>query len=231
MDVWQIDLGHGGALDVFLDMLDDEEKSRAGRFRFERHFRCFVLAHAATRSILSLYTGGRAADLVFAQNAYGKPFLANGDGPVFSLSHSGAIALCSVAGAGEIGVDVEKCRDIDSLELARRFFSPIESKRLECLAPDQKEEGFFACWTRKEAYIKAKGLGLSLPLNQFSVELDPNQPVTLIASDYAPEDVGRFRLWDVPVPAGYKAALAYCGAEEGLPGWHRWVFTGPALAA
>lgn len=223
MDVWQIDLEHAGELDAFLEVLDEQEKDRAARFRFESHARRFIVAHAATRFILSSYCGIRAADLVFEFNAYGKPFLANDGAPLFSLSHSDGTALCGVAEEGEIGVDIEKCRDIADLEMSRRFFSGIECTLLDGLEEKQKAAGFFACWTRKEAYIKAKGLGLSLPLNEFSVDPAPHRPAALIASDYAPDDVGRFRLWDVPVPEGYKAALAYCGAEEAPPVWRSWV--------
>lgn len=223
MDVWQIDLEHAGRLDAFLEVLDKQEKDRANKFRFENHARHFIVAHAATRFVLSSYCGIRAADLFFERNAYGKPFLVKRGAPLFSLSHSGAIAMCAVAQTGEIGVDIEKYREIDGQELSRRFFSSIECTLLDSLADEQKTAGFFACWTRKEAYIKAKGLGLSLPLNEFSVDPAPHRPAALIASDYAPQDVERFRLWDVPAPKGYKAALAYCGAEEGPPVLRSWV--------
>jgi len=226
MDVWQIDLEPAGGLDAFLEVLDNQEKDRAHKFRFENHARHFIVAHAATRYILSTYCGIRAAELVFERNAYGKPFLAKSGTPLFNLSHSGGIAMCAVAQTGEIGVDIEKCREIEERELARRFFSSIECIQLDALADEQKTAGFFACWTRKEAYIKAKGLGLSLPLNEFSVDPAPHRPAALIASDYAPQDVERFRLWDVPAPEGYKAALAYCGAEEGPPVWRSWAMGG-----
>lgn len=221
MDVWQIDLAYAGALDAFLDVLDEQEKNRAGRLRFAQHARRFVLAHAGARVVLSSYCGMGPAELAFAYSAYGKPSVANHAGLVFNLSHSGDMALCAVAGSGEIGVDVEKCRNLDGPEMVGRFFSAIEREAFESLAAARRMDGFFSGWTRKEAYIKAKGLGLSLPLDAFSVEIRPELPAILIASDYAPEDVGRFRLWDLPLADGYKAALAYCGAEAGPPGWRK----------
>lgn len=228
MEVWQIDLDHPGELDGFMEVLDDQEKDRAGRFRFGQLTRRFVVAHAATRCLLAAYCGVPPADLVYEYGAHGKPALAHRGGPSFSLSHSDGMALCGIAAVGEIGVDIERCRDIHWSEMASRFFSGTECAMLEALSEEQRAAGFFACWTRKEAYIKAKGLGLSLPLETFSVEADPALPAALIASDYAPEDAGHFRMWDLPVPAGYRAAVAYCGAEQGPPGWRQWMPSGPA---
>lgn len=224
MDVWRIDLDHGGALNGMLAMLDAQEKSRAARFLSGSLARRFIVAHAATRCILSVYNGMHAEDLKFEYNSYGKPSVANNGGPPFNLSHSHDLALCAVARSGELGVDVEKCRGIDYLDMARRFFSPNETNNLLALSDDQSRLGFFACWTRKEAYIKAKGLGLSLPLGQFSVELRPGIPARLLDCAYAPEDVDRFRLWDVPVPEGFMAAAAHSGVDEGAPNCRPWKF-------
>lgn len=217
MDVWRIDLSFSGPLDPFRAVLDEQEKVRASRFRFEALARHYVLAHAATRVILASYGGMRPEEPIFECGAYGKSALVNLPGVVFNLSHSGTMALCAVAGGGEIGVDVEQCREIGGDDMAKRFFSAAECRVLESLTAEQKMEGFFSCWTRKEAYIKAKGMGLSLPLDAFSVECRPDTAAALTANDFAPEDVARFRLWDLPVGPGYKAALAYCGSEAGPP--------------
>ncbi|MDX8400960.1 MAG: 4'-phosphopantetheinyl transferase superfamily protein [Gallionellaceae bacterium] len=230
MDVWRIDLEHSGVLDVFMTVLDEQEKIRADRFRFEKHFRRFVIAHAATRSILSAYCGIRAAELIFEYNAYGKPFIANHGGPSFNLSHSDGVALCSVSSGGEIGVDIEKCRAIDFLGMSERFFSTLERKLLANLQAERAIDGFFTTWARKEAYIKAKGLGLSLPLDAFSVETNPNLPASLLESEFAPEDVEKFRFWDLQASEGYKAALAYSGQEEGPPILRQWNFNKSELA-
>ena len=231
IDVWTIDLGHdlrqGATLDRWRALIDAEEKARADRFIFPQHRSRFILAHAATRSILAAYIGRSARDLRFEKNAYGKPILivASSQSAVsFNLTHSHDLALCAVAIDGEIGVDVEWRRDLAQHDLAQRFFAPSESSALQQLEETRRHAGFFACWTRKEAYIKAKGLGLSLPLDRFVVETDPDKPAVLQASDYAPEDVGSFRLWDVPVADGYRAALAYRGAAAGPPVVRAWKF-------
>jgi len=224
IDVWKIDLEHSGVLDVFMSVLDEQEKTRAARFRFERHFRHFVVAHAATRAILSSYCEIGAAELIFEYNPYGKPSIANHGGPSFNLSHSGGIALCSVSSTGEIGVDIEKCRAIDHLGMSERFFSTLECKVLANLQAEKAIDGFFSTWARKEAYIKAKGLGLSLPLDAFSVEPNPDLPASLLESEFAPDDVEKFRFWDLQVPEGYSAALAYSGQKEGPPILRQWTF-------
>jgi 4'-phosphopantetheinyl transferase len=120
-----------------------------------------------------------------------------------------------VAAEGELGVDVECHRTIDAKALAQRFFSPEEANSIVGLAPPNVDAAFFSCWTRKEAYIKAKGLGLRLPLEQFTVTVDPSAVPRLESSDYAPDDVASYRFWTVPVPDGYSAAMAYCGPADG----------------
>lgn len=224
VDVWTIDLTQCGRIDSLHDLLSEQEKMVAGRFRFDQLRQRYIVAHAATRLILSDYAGVAAKDLQFQANAYGKPFLANGAGPVFNLSHSDDAGLIAVTSSGVLGVDIERCRETAPLDLVDRFFSAIERETFARLATEKKNDGFFACWTRKEAYIKAKGLGLSLPLETFSVEAHPDLPARLIASDDAPEDVGRFQFWDVPVAKEFRAAVAYCGEKAGLSVMREWSF-------
>ena len=231
IDVWTIYLRHDVALDSWYELIDAEERTRANRFVFPEHRRRFILTHAALRSILARYVLRSAHDVEFELNAYGKPALKQALGASlsstavsFNLSHSHELALCAVASGGEIGVDVEWQRHLAQHDLAQRFFSPSESSALQQLEETRRHAGFFACWTRKEAYIKAKGLGLSLPLDRFIVETDPDKPAALQASDYAPEDVAGFRMWDVRVADGYRAALAYRGAAAGPPVVRAWEF-------
>jgi len=190
-------------------LLDAEEQARAQRFRFPEHRRRFIVAHAAVRCILARHLDIGPAAIGFSRNAHGKPFLTGADVPVFSMSHSHEMALCAVAVDGELGVDIEHCRSLQHDDLARRFFAADEVAALAALPADRRADGFFACWSRKEAYIKAKGLGLSLPLDAFAVSIDAN--TALRYSRHAPDDTARCRLWDVPVASGYRAALAYCG--------------------
>jgi 4'-phosphopantetheinyl transferase len=239
IDVWLIELERDLPRSL-LTLLDAGERQRASRFKFERDSRRFVVAHGAMRLILAEMTGLPAAHLVFEHNAYGKPFIALDNAPLFSLSHSGEIALFAVLRAVdglfesaannsvELGVDIEQCREIQAVEMAARFFSAEECRSLLNLPVEQRHSAFFTCWTRKEAYIKAKGRGLSLPLNDFSVECRPHLPAALISSRFQPDDVEYFYFWDLSVPKGYKAALAcrlpYCGQVLNPPQMRIWSF-------
>ena len=211
---------------ALLPLLDDAERRRASRFHFAADSRRFIVSHAALRLILAEYAEVAGPQLIFETNRHGKPALLQDDKLFFNLSHSGELALCCVTAVGEVGIDIECRRKIDGEALAQRFFSDDESAALARLPADRREQWFFSCWTRKEAYIKAKGLGLSLPLDQFSVQCAPDKAAALISSQYAPEDVPRFSMWDLPVPDGYQAALALCGAWGGVPAVREWDFGG-----
>jgi 4'-phosphopantetheinyl transferase len=223
LEVWHVDMGWPWQTSELLHLLDDKERAQAARFRFVHLAETYIVAHAALRSVLAQWVGQRPQDLVFDVNAYGKPHMAQPGAPVFSLSHTVGAALCAVAPSGDIGVDIEKQRPLAHDDLVGRFFSVAEVQQFDALPPDQQEAGFFSGWTRKEAYIKAKGLGLSLPLNQFSVEMSPQLEPSLRSSEWACEDVARFRIWDLPVRAGYRAALAYAGPLSGPPSCHDWL--------
>jgi 4'-phosphopantetheinyl transferase len=212
--VWRIALDAPADLSACMAVLDTEEQVRANRFRFAEHRRRFIVAHAAVRCILARHLASTANSLRFAHNPHGKPLLSTPDGsaPVFSLSHSHEMALCALAPpGGELGIDLEWQRDVSHTELAQRFFAPEEATALHALPATEQASGFFTCWTRKEAYIKAKGLGLSLPLASFVVSVNPASPPVLLTSTHDPSDVGRMQFWEVPVPAGYRAVLAYRG--------------------
>lgn len=220
--VWRIDLSFAGDLTAWYEVLDTDEQVRADRFRFAEHRRRFIVAHAAVRSILSTRLGLDPKDIRFDTGSHGKPFLAGRDSPLFSLSHSHEMALCAVVDAGELGVDIEWCRELPHADLARRFFSPEEAAALELLPEVERQKGFFACWTSKEAYIKAKGLGLSLPLDSFVVVADPCLAPGLLSSRHEPSDVGPYCFWEVPVLPGYRAALAYRGDDTIGPCYIDW---------
>lgn len=209
IEVWRIGLATAADLDASFALLDADEQARAQRFRFPEHRRRFIVAHAAVRRILARCLDTAPQAIEFVRNAHGKPFLKGRAVPIFSLSHSHELALCAVAEGGELGVDIEHCRELPHAELAQRFFAPDEVAALAALPVDRQTDGFFACWSRKEAYIKAKGLGLSLPLDAFAVSIDDD--AALRHSHHAPTDAARCRLWEVPVAPGYRAALAYCG--------------------
>ena len=152
------------------DLLSDEEKRRADRFRFEKDQRSYIAAHALVRAVLSEYVPVSPTAWEFEPTLMGKPAVTSppdGQSLRFNLSHSAGMAACAVTRIGEVGVDVETVHSRECLKIARRFFAPEEVAQLESLPAHRQTEAFFRFWTLKEAYIKARGLGLSLDLAGF----------------------------------------------------------------
>ena len=153
--------------------LSPDELSRAERFRFEKHRLHYIVGRGILRTILGNYLHTAPNQLDFDYTQYGKPFLGNNfqeHGLKFNLAHSGTMALYGFVNGRELGIDIEQMRpNVDHAEIARRFFSSGEIATLNTLPPTDQRQGFFDCWTRKEAYIKAHGQGLSLPLDSFDV--------------------------------------------------------------
>jgi 4'-phosphopantetheinyl transferase len=201
------------------EILSADERARAARFHFPRDRQYFMAARAVLRMILASYAASHPRKLVFGYSDKDKPFLSGGQTGSdieFNISHSGDIALLAFARHRELGVDVEKVReDFEHETIARRFFSEEEQRQLAALAPEERYAGFFRCWTRKEAYIKAQGIGLSLPLHQFDVSLKPGDVNALLATRPDHSEAARWSLREVPAGDGYVAALCVRG-----DGWH-----------
>jgi 4'-phosphopantetheinyl transferase len=215
--LWSVDLDRC-PLDDCRRLLAVDECARADRFRFERDRRRFIVARALLRSLLARYLTQDPAELRFAYNAFGKPLLSTRSGVSFNVSHSGRLALLAVAGGDTVGVDVERLRrDFDFRPIARRFFAPREVATLEALPPWERRRAFFACWTRKEAVVKAHGSGLSLPLDTFEVSLAPDAPPAVLWTGWNPAEAPRWSLRELEPAAGYLAALAV--RADGL--WRR----------
>jgi len=196
-----------------------EEMARAGRFVFASDHDHFIAARGALRLLLGNYLRIPPAGVSLLKGPHGKPFLpppsARGADSLdlrFNLSHSHGLALCAFALGSELGVDLEKFRpDFASAEVAARFFSPAEREELLSLSPDLHTQGFFNCWTRKEAYVKARGQGLHIPLHSFDVSLSPGQPPLLRSSDSA-----RWSLLSFSPARDYSAALVAEGSAWDL---------------
>lgn len=196
--------------------LDPDEQIRAARYRFAEHRRRFAAARGGLRSLLAKYLGCTAREIVFAYNAHGRPELAYPAAPSlrFNVSHSSDTALYAFTGLPAVGVDLERHRKVDRLaELAERYFAPAEFAAWEALPPTDRVAGFFAAWTRKEAYIKAHGRGLSYPLDQFVVSLRPGEPARLLATLDDPSEAARWRLENLPAAPGFSAALAAAAGD------------------
>ena len=204
--VWAVPL-HGEAA-AFADVLSSAEQDRVRRFRFADHQRRFQICHGALRQILGAYTGVEPQQVAFRHGPRGKPYL-EGVGPAFNLSHSGKLALVAVS-QSELGVDVEKVRRLESLsQIAQRHFSDAEFGALSALDGDQRELAFYRCWTRKEAYIKALGEGLSMSLDSFEVSVGV-EPQFLACHD-GREDPAEWSMMDVSPGPEFVGALAARG--------------------
>lgn len=204
-----------GRLADFAATLNADERTRAARFYFERDRQRFIVARGALRMILSRYLAVAAEVLDFCYNDYGKPSLAlpyATSGLTFNLAHSGKFALYAVAYQRQVGIDIEQIRpEIDYEQLAGHVFSPAERQSLQSVPIAQRRIAFFNGWTRKEAYIKAQGKGLSLPLDQFTVTLAPDEAPRLVSTQHAPAEAARWSLQAFTPAPNYVGA----GVAEG----------------
>jgi len=218
--VWRVDLERPEAvLEKFWSTLEPYEIERANRFHFEKHRRGFVVGRGFLREVVSRYLKSEAASLRFSYGAFGKPALDGDSRLQFNMSHSHEVALLAITEGREVGVDVEHVRtDFASDEIARRFFSVCEVDVFNALATEDQVAAFFRCWTRKEAYIKAIGRGLSQALDAFDVTLAPGEPPALLRASES--DPARWTMRDLEVGEEYAAALMVEGEISTLDCWH-----------
>lgn len=213
VDIWCVKLHSMSPHVQDLDgILSSEEKNRSEKFRSDRDKLRSVVSRGVLRLILSAYLEQPPAQIQIISGPQGKPALFQQDKryPIqFNLSHSHEMVLYGVTRIGEIGVDVEKVRDVPDFEkIIRRFFSPRERAAFDELPPTQRKRAFFTCWSRKEAFMKARSDGFSLPLDQFDVSILPDQPAALLATRWDPLEVDRWLLSDISLDADHVAAMA-----------------------
>jgi 4'-phosphopantetheinyl transferase len=205
--------------------LSEDEVQRTDRFVFEQDRTHFTVARGVLRLILSRYLHIDPSQLRFCYSPYGKPGLilpAGTDSLFFNVSHAHGLALFALARGSRLGVDIEYVRPIlDVEQIAGQFFSAREQSALRALPLDQRLEAFFTCWTRKEAYIKARGEGMSLPLDQFDVSLAPGVPAELLAVAGDERERARWALQSLEPGPGYVAALAIEG-QGWIPRCWQW---------
>lgn len=204
-------------------LLSSDESNRAERFHFPADRQRFVASRALLRLILAGYLGTDPKRLIFSYSKQEKPSLAADDasgGITFNVSHSAEIALFAFTRRREIGVDVEEIRcDFEVETIANRFFSAKEKEQLAALPNDKKFEAFFRCWTRKEAYIKATGDGLSLALHQFDVSILAQDTDALIATRPDHTVAALWSLREIPAGVGHVAALCVRGRDWQMKNW------------
>lgn len=204
------------------DTLSKWEAERAERFAFEKDRIVYTVAHGALRRLLEHYLQRPAPSFEFDLNAFGKPSLRSGE-IEFNLSHSGHVALCAFSKKSKIGVDTELMReDVNPGELARQFFSPEEVKIILETRLEERLNAFYRCWTRKEAFVKAHGKGLSIPLDSFSVPIAGDTP-TPIGLDPTEEQRCVVHPINLQIRDCF-AALAYFGDPRPvtIKSWNQW---------
>lgn len=218
--------------------LSPDELARADRFRFREHRERFIVARGMLRVILGRYLGQSPERLQFCHNPYGKPALKVGgtDGtgmglpPTlhFNMSHSRNMALYALASDRPLGIDLEyvQSQEADLASRIVRFFSSSEQEAFQRFPTEERNVAFFKGWTRKEAYMKARGLGFALPFKQFDVSIAPHEPARLLADRHDPQAVGNWTLQDLEPGEGYVAALAARGTD-----WHTGCWQWPEATA
>jgi 4'-phosphopantetheinyl transferase len=211
VDVWRLSLDPlGSIVNEFRARLSAEENDRAEKFKFHKDRKRFILTHGLLRVILRLYADVAPEELRFTANRYGKPELVHPSGLnlKFNLSHSHEMALIGIARGRQIGVDIEYVKeDFEWKEIGERFFSPREVEMINALPKDIQNRAFFTCWTRKEAYVKATGMGLSLPLKEFDVSPLPGAATLLLSY----KEASKWSMKAIDVAESYVATVAVEG--------------------
>ncbi len=182
--IWKADVqSFRQSLDLFASWLSVEERQRWQRYLAADVRERFLTARGLLRRILSIYTSHNPADIQFAASPQGKPYLGfpGQTGLEFSLSHSSGIVLVAVTRGLPVGIDVETMQqEIDFDLISSKYFSPLENQSIRSLPQALQKQAFFNCWTRKEAYLKGLGVGLTAPLHDFSVSVAPHEPALLL---------------------------------------------------
>lgn len=209
IDLWRIELDQDdGVRSAFETFLAPDERERAARFIFDRDRNHYIIARGFMRLRLGAYLGIGPETVSFTTNAHGKPRLNGHDMALnFNLSHSGGQAVLAVSPDFELGVDIERCREIRD-DLANRYFSPGENAALANLHPSERKAAFFRCWTRKEAFVKAVGSGMSLAFHSFEVSIENTVETGLLRWDAAPYAVKQWRFFSFTVGPDIVGAVA-----------------------
>ena len=221
--VWSWALGRpAGEVARLLELLADDERERAGRYLHVPAREQFVAARAGLRLILAGYLALDSARIAFTHGPAGKPALAHWPGLHFNVSHSADVALIAVTRRGEVGVDVERVRPFaNDLGMAERFFSPYETGVLRSLEGERRRAAFFHAWTRKEAYLKARGQGLSYGLERVEVTLLPEEAARFLRIDGCERLAAQWSLHHLVPAVGCVGALTLHGHDYELRCW-RW---------
>ena len=219
LHLWCVSLDQEAvSVERFRGMLAEQEEAQADRYRFPRDRSRFIVGRGVLRELLGLYLKRPPESLLILKGPHDKPFLPDHpeEEPLrFNLSHSHGLAVYALLKGAEVGIDIERIQpDFASNEIAERYFSLQERAALRALAPEARAEAFFLCWTRKEAYMKARGEGLEIPLGSFSVSLHPAEPAVLECADRERWTLETF----CPAP-GFAGAVVVGGRQRKMRFW------------
>jgi 4'-phosphopantetheinyl transferase len=207
----------------YRSLLSEEELEKQARFHFERDRHRYLVTRAMVRTVLSKYAEVAPREWRFEVNEYGKPSIVlelNAAPPIqFNISHTDGLVVLGVVRARTIGVDVENVlvREV-SIEIADRYFATAEVAALRALTPDRRQQRFFEYWTLKESYIKARGRGLSIPLDQFAFDLDGATRIKLTVNQAQDEDGARWAFWQLQLARQHQ--IAVCADQTSSDGLH-----------
>jgi len=198
--------------EAYREVLSERERQQELRFYFLRDRRRYILTRALVRTVLSTYVSVRPQDWLFSANAYGRPEIMNAQGRgaqlSFNISHTHSLIVLGITKRRALGVDVENVRTRKiSIDIADQFFSPSEVANLSALPPAHQHDRFFEYWTFKESYIKARGMGLSIPLDKFSFRFPHDRAVVLSIDPSLGDRSDRWQFWQFRPTAEYLVAV------------------------
>jgi 4'-phosphopantetheinyl transferase len=224
IDIWRLRVDSDELPNEGLgSILAADEVARASRFHFDKDRNRYTRGRTALRILLGRYLAVAPGEIRFQYENHGKPEIAQPDNPRglrFNSSDSGGLVLMAVTAGTVLGIDVERLRPVpDLVTIATRFFSAREVQALLAVSEGKRQEAFFACWTRKEAFLKATGVGLSYPLSAFSVTVDPDSPAEMLELGAEKDAAAKWSLRDLHPGEGYRAALAWEGGFRRIELW------------
>lgn len=211
--VWQVNFSkQSDNISFFLNLLSDNEKEKASKFRFKKDQNQFIISRGVLRVLSASYLNTNAKEIEFKYGEYGKPEFDFNCDLKFNISHSGDVGVLGFVLNFDIGVDVEKIKDdFDVLDIVSNYFSQLEIETLKKLPKEKHTEYFYRCWTRKESFIKAKSLGLTFPLDSFSVCINSDKKTELLETKWDDTEKHKWKLFTFSPHQDYISAVSIKG--------------------
>lgn len=219
--IWSVSKSnHIDRLQQYWEILNQEERLRAGKFRFSKDQNCFVIARGVLRILLGKYLSIDPVKIQFKRGHNGKPYVDYEINIQFNVSHSRNMIVLGFVLEHNIGVDIEYAlREVEIIKIANLFFAKEEVTALMALEKDYHTQAFYNCWTRKEAFIKAEGSGLAFPLDQFVVSLDSKEEATLIDTKWDKKEKEKWVLDTLEPEENYIGAVSVKGNVSEIQTW------------